>query len=191
VRAHNACCSEAHSGLAAYKHIASSPESSPDLIKSPSTTYCRYMLKWSKVSSVISSVCWSPVPKMCAREYSTGIHIFSKCVVYCVGFEVFTAVVMKSIVFWDMMPCSPLSFNRCFRRTYRLHLQGRRNRFSKPAEDGGDMFLQNGWNSTGYTASYPRRWYFLWCIPDSIVFWRWCITLGSFWALSIVRYSKN
>jgi hypothetical protein len=24
-----------------------------------------------------------------------------------VGFEVFTAVVLKSIIFWDMMPCSP------------------------------------------------------------------------------------
>jgi hypothetical protein len=30
------------------------------------------------------------------------------------GFEVFTAVVMKSIIFWDMAPCSPLSFNRRF-----------------------------------------------------------------------------
>jgi hypothetical protein len=28
-----------------------------------------------------------------------------------VGFEVFTAVVMKSIIFWDMTPCSLLS---CF-----------------------------------------------------------------------------
>jgi hypothetical protein len=28
-----------------------------------------------------------------------------------VGFEVFTAVVIKSIIFWDMTPCSPLSFN--------------------------------------------------------------------------------
>jgi hypothetical protein len=59
----------------------------------------------------------------------------------------------KSIVFWDMTPCSPLSFNRRFGGTYRLHLQGRRNRFSKPAskqaaggctyffdpEDGGDV----------------------------------------------------
>jgi hypothetical protein len=26
-----------------------------------------------------------------------------------VGFEVFTAVVMKSINFWDITPCSPLS----------------------------------------------------------------------------------
>jgi hypothetical protein len=38
---------------------------------------------------------------------------------------------MKSIIFWDMTPCSPLSSNRRFRGTYRLHLQGRRNRFSK------------------------------------------------------------
>jgi hypothetical protein len=44
------------------------------------------------------------------------------------GFEVFTAVVMNSIIFWDIAPCSP--------------------------------FLRNvGWNSTDYTASYPRRWY--------------------------------
>jgi hypothetical protein len=50
-----------------------------------------------------------------------------------VGFEVFTAVVMKSIIFWDMTPCSPFSFNRRFGGTYRLHPQGRRNRFSKPA----------------------------------------------------------
>jgi hypothetical protein len=26
---------------------------------------------------------------------------------YYEGFEVFTAVVMKSIIFWDMTPCSP------------------------------------------------------------------------------------
>jgi hypothetical protein len=32
-----------------------------------------------------------------------------------------------------MTPCSPLSFTRRFGGTYRLHLQGRRNRFSKPA----------------------------------------------------------
>jgi hypothetical protein len=26
----------------------------------------------------------------------------------CVGFEVITAVVMKSTIFWDMTPCSPM-----------------------------------------------------------------------------------
>jgi hypothetical protein len=41
-----------------------------------------------------------------------------------VAFEVFIAVVMKSIIFWDMTPCSLLSCNRRFGGTYRLHLQG-------------------------------------------------------------------
>jgi hypothetical protein len=50
-----------------------------------------------------------------------------------IGFEVFTAVVMKSIIFWDMTPCSPPKVNRRYGGTRRLHLQGRRNRFSKPA----------------------------------------------------------
>jgi hypothetical protein len=48
-----------------------------------------------------------------------------------VGFEVFTAVVMKSIILWDITPCSPSSFNRPFGGTYRLHLQGRKNKLSK------------------------------------------------------------
>jgi hypothetical protein len=38
---------------------------------------------------------------------------------------------MKSIIFWDMTPCSLLSCNRSFGGTFRLHLQGRRNNFSK------------------------------------------------------------
>jgi hypothetical protein len=51
-----------------------------------------------------------------------------------VGLEVSTAVVMKSIIFCDMTPCSPLSLNQRFGGTYRLHLQGRRNKFgNKPA----------------------------------------------------------
>jgi hypothetical protein len=37
-----------------------------------------------------------------------------------VGFEVFTAVVMKNIIFWDVTPCSPLSFNRRFGGTYSM-----------------------------------------------------------------------
>jgi hypothetical protein len=41
-----------------------------------------------------------------------------------VEFKVLTAVVMKSSVFWDIMPCSPLKVNRRFGRTYPLNLQG-------------------------------------------------------------------
>jgi hypothetical protein len=42
------------------------------------------------------------------------------------GFEVLTAVVMKSTIFWDITPCSPVKVNRRFGRIYRLHLQGRK-----------------------------------------------------------------
>jgi hypothetical protein len=44
-----------------------------------------------------------------------------------VGFEVLTAVVVTSTIFWDITPCSPFSVNRCFGRIYRLHLHGRKN----------------------------------------------------------------
>jgi hypothetical protein len=33
---------------------------------------------------------------------------------YCVTFEVLTAVVMKSSIFWDITPCSLLEINRGF-----------------------------------------------------------------------------
>jgi hypothetical protein len=42
-----------------------------------------------------------------------------------------TKLHMKYIIFWNMTPCSPMSVNRRFGGTYRLHLQGRRNKFSK------------------------------------------------------------
>jgi hypothetical protein len=48
-----------------------------------------------------------------------------------VGSEVLTAVVMKSTIFWDITPCSPLSVNRRFGGTYRLHLHGRKNKLGK------------------------------------------------------------
>jgi hypothetical protein len=35
-------------------------------------------------------------------------------------------VVLKSFVFWDRTPCSPLKVNRRFGEIYRLHIQGRR-----------------------------------------------------------------
>jgi hypothetical protein len=33
---------------------------------------------------------------------------------------------VKSTIFWDIAPCTPLKVNRCFGVTYRIHLQGRR-----------------------------------------------------------------
>jgi hypothetical protein len=46
---------------------------------------------------------------------------------YFVRFEDFTAVTMKSVVFWDVALCR-LCVNRRFGGTYRLHLQDRRIR---------------------------------------------------------------
>jgi hypothetical protein len=63
-------------------------------------------------------------PVIIARFQTKFLHV---------GIEVFIAVVMNSIIFWGMIQCSPLSFNRRFGGTYRLHLQGRRNRFRKSA----------------------------------------------------------
>jgi hypothetical protein len=43
-----------------------------------------------------------------------------------VGFETLTVVVMKSFVFWDIMPYSPLKIKRSFGETCLIHLQNRR-----------------------------------------------------------------
>jgi hypothetical protein len=73
-------------------------------------------------------------------------------------FEILTVVVMKSTVFWDITPCSPLKVNRHFGGKYRLHIQDRKISSALFAtcfhaglllglfydrEDGGYMFLQN------------------------------------------------
>jgi hypothetical protein len=63
-----------------------------------------------------------------------------------VGFEVLTAVDMKSFIFWDIALCSPLRVNRNFRgirrACYLLHDGLLLDIFFKP-EDGGNMSLQN------------------------------------------------
>jgi hypothetical protein len=94
-----------------------------------------------------------------------------------VRFEVLTAVVMKSSIFWDVTPCSLLKVNQRFGGRCRHHLQGRRKSRARNQLDsgrnqldsgwqaelfdpeyGGDMFLRNvGCLSTDYTALYLRR----------------------------------
>jgi hypothetical protein len=48
-----------------------------------------------------------------------------------VGFEILTAVVLKSSIFWDIIPCSPLNVNQHFRGTCYLRLQCRRENHAK------------------------------------------------------------
>jgi hypothetical protein len=65
----------------------------------------------------------------------------------CAGFEVLTAVVIKSYIFWDITPCSLLKINRRFGRTYALLATCFHAGFLLGLffgrEDGGDMFLRN------------------------------------------------
>jgi hypothetical protein len=60
-------------------------------------------------------------------HHAPDIHWFLNPInsVDSIGFEVLTAVVRSSI-YWNITPCSPLKVNRRFGETYRLHLQGRR-----------------------------------------------------------------
>jgi hypothetical protein len=90
------------------------------------------------------------------KYYRSGYKTQKATILPTVGFEVLTAVVMKSTIFRDIAPCSPLSVNRRFGGTYRLLLQGRRMRLLATCshsgfllclffdlEDGGNMFLRN------------------------------------------------
>jgi hypothetical protein len=101
-----------------------------------------------------------PSPTSCLRESAA---LFS------VRFEVFTAVIMKNAVLWDVAPCRSC-VNRRFGGTYRLRIQGRKIREqgsrwlqTEPPvfypEDGGDTFLRNVGSHKIYTAPHPIRWH--------------------------------
>jgi hypothetical protein len=75
----------------------------------------------------------SPKSSIVISSKPNAKYEFHVDVILFVGFEVFTVVLMKSIIFWDMTACSPLSFNRRFGGTYRLHLQGRKVNSAKAA----------------------------------------------------------
>jgi hypothetical protein len=63
------------------------------------------------------------------------------------GFKVFTAVVMKSSIFWDILPCSLVKVNQYFLCGLQFN-----------HEYGGNMFLWNvSWLSSDYMALYCRR----------------------------------
>jgi hypothetical protein len=82
--------------------------------------------------------------RMCfALSHFTAVHfLYSnpvswKLVFINVGFEVLTAVVVKSYIFWDITLCSTFKPNRSFGATCRLHLQDRKiNQGRKQCESG-------------------------------------------------------
>jgi hypothetical protein len=54
----------------------------------------------------------------------TPLRIKKKKSVYA-GYEVLTAVLVKSSIFWIITPCNPLEINRCFGEIYCVRLQSR------------------------------------------------------------------
>jgi hypothetical protein len=69
------------------------------------------------------------------------ISNISHLYVFCIGFEVLTPVVMKSTIFWDMTPCSPLRVNRRFGGTCLICLPPGSCKFRAwLAEDGGEIY---------------------------------------------------
>jgi hypothetical protein len=81
---------------------------------------------------------------------------------YIIEVEVLTAVVMKSTIFLDITPCSPLKVKQRFRGKYRLYHQGRKTHWTRyqllldicfysdillglffVPEDEGDIFLRS------------------------------------------------
>jgi hypothetical protein len=71
--------------------------------------------------------------------------------------EVPTVVTMKSSIFWDITPCSPVNWH--FRSKQCLHFQGwRACQTRNQHENWGEMFLWNtSWLSLDYTTLYSRR----------------------------------
>jgi hypothetical protein len=80
---------------------------------------------------------------------------------YCVGFEVLTAVVKKTPIFWDITPCSPLRVNRRFGEPCHLNLQGRTSQAKNQHEAGSKQLWLLPGNvgslSVDYKASHLRR----------------------------------
>jgi hypothetical protein len=67
---------------------------------------------------VYSFYLWSNEFGISDRMGQVEASLICKCLV---GFEVFTAVVTKSSIFWDITPCILLEFYRSFGRTCHLH----------------------------------------------------------------------
>jgi hypothetical protein len=63
-------------------------------------------------------------------DADTDLQENNKHYIHCVGFEVLTAVVMKSTICWDITPCSPLK-SQAFQRHTSPPSSGSKNEASK------------------------------------------------------------
>jgi hypothetical protein len=73
------------------------------------------LLQYQLIAVEPALICVYPAVQIISGNYSSKSH--------CVGFEVLTAVDMKTSIFWGLRPCIPLGANRIFAEGYRPHLQ--------------------------------------------------------------------
>jgi hypothetical protein len=84
---------------------------------------------------------------------------------YLVGFEVLTAVMMKSSIFWDITLYSSLKISWHFGGTYHLHLQAcyllhagfLLGLFFSPQDEGNMFHWNSSWLSADNMTLYSRR----------------------------------
>jgi hypothetical protein len=123
------------------------------------------MIDVDRFSIIISdrlskSIVWTNFCDSDLVSYSVWTYLF-------IGTEVLTAMVRKSSVFCDIIPCIPFIDNRIFGGTCRLHLQYRRigrgrhkrqNRRQAGGGNGGSMIVLNVTRlSTDNAALCPSR----------------------------------
>jgi hypothetical protein len=90
--------------------------------------------------------CYFPVTS--AQTFCLVSH-YKTSSVY-VGFEVLTAVVIKSSIFWDITSCSPLKVNRTFEGICRRNLQGQTiSEVRNQREAGSTCYLRHAGFSLG------------------------------------------
>jgi hypothetical protein len=78
--------------------------------------------------------------------------------IFLVGFQVLTAVIMKSSIVWDIMSCSPLKANRSFRGICYLIFRVEDEALSAQFASCFHMFLWNvSWGSRDYRTRCPTR----------------------------------
>jgi hypothetical protein len=133
--------------------------------------YIRLLTRWSYGKLDVKIQQLTVARKMILREiggYSLVAYRIRGCsseiTRACLGFEVFTTVVMKGLDFRGIMPCCTLKADRSFGGTWRQRLQGRRisqarNQYEAHKNSWSLLWFIGdvGWLWTGEMVLYRRR----------------------------------
>jgi hypothetical protein len=94
---------------------------------------CNHGKLWQLLSYLSENLTHQLLPNNHCPMMLNSITLVS-FLIFCSFQPCHTYTHIKSTIFWDITPYSPLSVNRHFGGTYCLHLQGRKNKLSKKPE---------------------------------------------------------